>query len=509
MQQNVILEVRDIKKSFSGVSVLQNVHFDVRKGEVHALMGENGAGKSTLIKIITGAYTKDAGDILWNGKEVHIGGLKDCCELGIACIYQELSVIPSLTVAQNIFLERELKHKFINLIDYKTMYKNAQELIDTYGFPLCATDVVETLGIGCRQMVEILKGLSCNASLLIMDEPTASLSGKETAILFEIINSLRNKGVSIIYISHRLEEVYRIADRLTVLRDGKNAAVLEREQIVPKDVIKTMIGKEIDESAGSKKTLVRNTGEVKLKVENLTRFGYFENICFEVRKGEILGFAGLIGSGRTELVRCLYGLDPYQKGHIFFEQKEYVPSSVRKSIRSGFAFIPEDRRAQGFVPLLSINKNNALTNYDIIKKILHAVSSKEELSMCDTVIKKLAIRPNDPDKPVGLLSGGNQQKVVIGKWLMRNLKILIIDEPTAGVDVGAKDEIYRILDELAQSGVIIILVSSDLQELLRVSHRILVMKKGRIVREFDEGPLTQADILEAASGIGEREETAS
>lgn len=503
MSQEIILEAKNINKSFSGIPVLRDVHLDVRKGEVHALMGENGAGKSTLIKIITGAYTKDSGQLLWKGEEVEINSLKDCQELGMSCIYQELSVIPALTVAQNIYLGREPKIGKTGLIDYKKMNKMAQDLIDQYEFPLNARDTVDSLGIGLRQLVEILKGLSCDSELLIMDEPTASLSGKEATILFSIIHKLRDQGVSIIYISHRLEEVYMLSDRLTILRDGRNAAILEKEEIIPKDVIQTMIGKVVDESAGSSKVLKRNTNDVVLKVEGLTRKGFFEDVSFEVRRGEIVGFGGLIGAGRTEVMRCLYGADKYQSGKIYFEGKEFVPTSTRKSIDFGFGFVPEDRRGQGFIPLLSTTKNTALTNYDIIKKSFFAISSKEELEMAKQAIEKVDIRPADPEKQVGLMSGGNQQKVVLGKWLMRDLKILIVDEPTAGIDVGAKDEIYRILEELAQNGVIVILVSSDLQELVRVSHRILVMRKGKIVKELAEGTVTQADILEAASGIEE------
>ena len=348
--------------------------------------------------------------------------------------------------------------------------------------------------------MEILKGLSSDADLLIMDEPTASLSGRESEILFSIIEALRDKGVSIIYISHRLEEVYRLADRLTILRDGENVVVLEKEEINPVEVIRLMIGKVVDESEGSVKTLCRTDSEVALEVRDLSSRGVFDKVSFQVRRGEILGFGGLIGAGRTELVRCLYGIDGYSSGEIYLEGEKYVPK-VKKSIKRGFGFVPEDRRNQGFIPLLSINRNTALTNYDLIRKSGGAISKKEELKMCLNAIEAVDIRPKDPDKAVGLLSGGNQQKVVLGKWLMRDLKLLIVDEPTAGIDVGAKDEIYRILRELALRGVMVILVSSDLQELLRVSDRILVMRKGRIVKEFSEGTVTQADILAAASGL--------
>jgi len=503
MNKEIILEARHINKSFYGIKVLKDVHLEIAKGEVHALMGENGAGKSTLIKILTGAYIKDSGSILWKGKEVEINSLRDCQSLGMACIYQELSVIPVLTVAGNVFLGREPKIGKTGLIDYKKMNRMTKELIEHYEFPLNPTDIVSDLGIGLRQLVEILKGLSCDAQLLIMDEPTASLSGKEAEILFSTIEALRNKGVSIIYISHRLEEVYRLSDRLTILRDGVNEALLTKEEIEPGKVIRLMIGKEVDESEGSIKTFMKNSNDIVLKVENLSSRGKFEAVNFEVRKGEILGFGGLIGAGRTELVRCLYGADKYTSGNIYLNGDKYVPVSTRKSIKKGFGFIPEDRRGEGFIPLLSVNRNTAITNYDLITKKLMAISSKEELKMCLTAIERIDIRPNDPNKQVGLLSGGNQQKVVIGKWLMRELKVLIVDEPTAGIDVGAKDEIYSLLKTLAKSGVVIILVSSDLQELLRVSDRILVMRKGKIVKEFSEGTVTQADILEAASGLNQ------
>jgi len=504
MSSEVILEAKGICKSFSGVQVLKSVNFDVRKGEVHALMGENGAGKSTLIKVLTGAYTKDSGVIEWKGKPVEINSLGDCQALGMACIYQELSVIPSLTVAQNVFLGREPRR--FGVIDHKKMNAMTADLIKQYNFPIEATARVADLGIGVRQLVEILKGLSCNAELLIMDEPTASLSGKEAETLFGIIEQLRERGVSIIYISHRLEEVYRLSDRLTVLRDGKNEVVLEHDDIAPKKVIQYMIGKVVDESSGSIKEMRKPTGDVLLKVENLSNVGNFSNINFELHKGEILGFGGLIGAGRTELVRAIYGIDPHTEGTITFDgQKDFKPSP-KASIKAGFGFVPEDRRGQGFIPLLSTTKNVALTNYDIIKKNGLAINEKSELEMAFHAIKSIDVRPNDPEKQVGLMSGGNQQKVVLGKWLERDLKILIVDEPTAGIDVGAKDEIYNILEQLAQSGVSVILVSSDLQELIRVSHRILVMRKGHIVKEFDHGMVTQAMVLEAGSGIATEEE---
>ena len=505
MAGNTLIEAKGIYKSFSGVPVLQDVHFEVKAGEVHALMGENGAGKSTLIKIITGVYTKDAGQIYWEGQPVEINNYQDCQKLGVACIYQELSVIPPLTVAQNVFLGREPRKGVF--IDYAKMNQMTQELIDKYQFPLKPTTVVDNLGIGQRQLIEILKGLSQDSKLLIMDEPTASLSGKEAEMLFKIIQKLRSEGVSIIYISHRLEEVYMLSDRLTILRDGKNAAILEKQDIIPAKVIETMIGKVVDESAGSKKMLHSDdNAEVRLDVKNLTdKTDRYRNISFQVHRGEILGLGGLIGAGRTEVVRAIYGVDKAASGEVWLDGKKLDPSP-KASILEGIGFVPEDRRNQGFIPLLSTIKNVALTNYDIVKISGTSISDADELAMAKRAIQAIDIRPADPNKQVGVMSGGNQQKVVLGKWLMRDLKLLIVDEPTAGIDVGAKDEIYQILENLAKQGVAVIVVTSDLQELLRVSHRIIVMRKGDIVKEFKNVEVTQSKVLSAGQGVEEEAE---
>ncbi len=500
MQGDVILSGNNICKSFSGVAVLKNVNIEIKKGEVHALMGENGAGKSTLIKIITGAYTRDSGEILWQGKPVNFANSSQCNKAGIASIYQELSVISVLTVAQNIFLGREPKYKGTGIINYKKMEKDAQELIDKYKFPLKATDLVGDLGVGLRQLVEILKGLSIKAQVLIMDEPTASLSAKESLILFDIIKSLRSSGVSIIYISHRLEEVYALSDRLTILRNGENVAVLSKEEINPKEVIRLMIGKEMEHIHSSDDADKVNDNPVSLEVKNLSRHGVFEDISFTAKKGEIIGFAGLIGAGRTEVMRCIFGLDKLDSGEMFIDGERYSGKSPLEAIKAGIGLVPEDRREQGFVPELSIIKNSVLTNYDLISKH-NLVSAKEERAMADRVIKMMDVRPNIPEKEVGLLSGGNQQKVIIGKWIMRDLNLLIIDEPTTGIDVGAKDEIYSLLEDLASKGLTVIVVSSDLQELVRISHRVIVMRGGRITTQLKGDKITQNDILAAASGL--------
>lgn len=506
MEREILLKAQDIKKSFATVQVLKGVNFEIAKGEVHALMGENGAGKSTLIKIITGAYSMDSGQIFYNGEAVSINSRADAQGLGIACIYQELSLIPTLSVAQNILIGKEPKIGITPLVNKKKANQIASELIEKYKFPLNAQDTVETLTIAQQQMVEILKALTTQASLIIMDEPTASLSGKEAETLFEIIENLRKEGVSVLYISHRLEEVYRLSDRLTVLRDGNTVAVLEKEEIVPAEVIRLMIGKEV-EDATNKGTMVPNDNEVVLKLENCSRLGFFEKISFEAKAGEILGFGGLVGSGRTEIMRCIFGADSFDEGSVFLNGSSFSPQTVQKSIGAGIGLVPEDRRAQGFVPKLSIQRNIALPNYDLIKKTVNAISNSAELKMAESSIQDLSIRPSNPNMHVINMSGGNQQKVVLAKWLQRDLKVLIIDEPTAGIDVGAKEEIYNLLRKLAAKGVVILLVSSDLQELIRVSTRILVMRKGHIVKEFAEGYVTQDDVLGAASGIAMGGET--
>ncbi|MEN6623947.1 MAG: sugar ABC transporter ATP-binding protein [Smithella sp.] len=501
MSNEVILHAQNIEKSFSGVKVLKKVDLVIRRGEVHALMGENGAGKSVLIKIITGVYPKDDGEIFYNGKEVEINTRNDARKLGIAVIYQELSLIPTLSVMQNILLGQEISS--IGILQNKKMNAKVLEIMKNFGLNLDPDAVVETLSIAQRQMVEILKALTFEASIIIMDEPTASLSSAESESLFTIINNLRNKGVAILYITHRLEEVYRLADRLTILRDGVNVKEVVKGEISPTEVIRLMIGKELTDTGNTAK-MITSKNEVLLKVRNLTRKGVFYDISFDVHKGEILGIGGLVGSGRTELLRCIYGIDKYDSGSITYAD-EVVPNSVSKNIHNGFGLVPEDRRNQGFVPLLSVKRNIALTSYDQLNKGDFFVDSKGESIMCDNAIQKLEVRPNNPEIPVLNLSGGNQQKVVVGKWLMRDLKVLLIDELTVGIDVGVKDEIYSIIADLAKSGVVVIMVSSDLQELLRVSHRIIVLRNGHIFKEFNNGVITQEDILTAASGIETKE----
>ncbi len=493
-ESKVLLRAENICKQFSGIPVLKNVDLDIRRGEVHALMGENGAGKSTIIKIITGVYTKDAGQIYIDGEPADIQTRQDARNSGISVIYQELSLIPALTVTENIFLGQE-KTRFGVTVN-RAMRQEVQALIDKYAFDVRPGDVVGSLGMAQRQMVEILKALSADAKLIIMDEPTSSLSAAESEKLFTTIESLKSKGTSVLYISHRLEEVYRISDRLTVMRDGRKVGVLNKGEINAQTVTKMMIGHEIKQTRED--VTVNINKDRRLEVTDLCYKNILKNINFIANGGEILGIGGLVGSGRSELIRCIYGAEKPSSGTITYNGKP-VSRSIGRNIRSNFGLVPEDRRAQGFITLLSIEKNVALANYDRLSKGWF-VGRRKEAELADTTIKNYDIRPPKRTLQVGNLSGGNQQKVVLGKWLSRNPEVLLLDEPTSGVDVGVKADLYRYMRELANTGAIIIMVSSDLAELTMVSDRILVMYGGKFFEEFTSHNVTQTAVLLASSG---------
>ncbi len=495
-----MVEMKGIEKKFSHVYALKQVDFRVRKGEVHALLGENGAGKSTLIKVLTGVYPKDGGEIFFDGKPVEIATREDASRLGIAVIFQEFSLIPTLSVTQNILLNKE-KQRF-GVLQKKAMRQEVAQLIERFDFPLKPDDIVETLSVAQKQMVEILKALSTNARLIIMDEPTASLSAKESEMLYKIIRQLRSAGVSIIYISHRLEEVFSLSDRITVLRDGGLVGVVEHEDIKPDHIVRMMIGKELSDATASRE-LATSSAPAVLEVQDLCSLGKFEQISFQVKAGEVVVLTGLVGSGRTEILRAIFGVDRHDSGEIRFASKK-LPKQTNKVISLGFGLIPEDRRTQGFVPMLSVEKNVACTNYDAVSRRGFVQRAKEK-ALGQRAVKLVDLRPANPLVQVGHLSGGNQQKAVLAKWLTRELKVVLIDEPTVGIDIGAKDEIYKFIEELAQKGVAVLLVSSDIAEVLRVAHRIIVMKEGRIIHEFNQGVVTQEDILLTASGIQAQE----
>ena len=491
--REVLFRAENICKQFNGVQVLKNVSLEIKKGEIHALMGENGAGKSTIIKIITGVYTKDSGELYMDGEKITVHSRQDARKAGISVIYQELSLIPAMTITENVFLGQEIMKR--GLPDMKAMHRRVKELIDYYGFDLAPNDVVGTLGMAKRQMTEILKALSMNAKLLIMDEPTASLSVGESEKLFDAMSQLREKGTSILYISHRLEEVYRMADRLTVMRDGENVGVLEKEAITPNIVTSMMIGRELK----SEQRSFKRDEEVCLEVKDLDYMQLLRNINFKAYGGEILGIGGLVGSGRTELISCIYGLAKPSRGSITLNGRK-VSGSIHENIKNGFGFVPEDRHNEGLFPLHTVSKNLIASSIDKISSFVFTIRRKES-RIAKNSIEQYDIRPQMAWLPVSNLSGGNQQKVVLGRWLSRDLKVLLLDEPTAGVDIGVKDDLYKLMRDMADAGGIIIMVSSDIEELVNVSDRILIMYRGHLFEEFSRENSSQKSVVMALSGV--------
>jgi ribose transport system ATP-binding protein len=500
MDEKTILLMKGISKSFPGVQALKNVDFDLMKGEVHGLLGENGAGKSTLIKILTGVYQKDDGEIFLEGKPVVINNPRDALDLGIAAIYQELALQPYLSVAENIFLGHEItkQSKLVRFINWKKTHEEARKILKELELDLDLNTPVKELGIGKQQMVEIAKTLSKNAKIVIMDEPTSSLSERETEELFKVIFRLKEKGISIIYISHRLEETFKICDRVTVMRDGEKIITLNPKTTTKDELIKYMVGRTLEQHYPKIET---KKGEEALRVENLTRKGIFENISFTAYTGEILGIAGLVGAGRTEIVRAIFGADPVDSGKIYIFGKERKITSPQDAIKEGLVLIPEDRKTQGLVLIQTVLDNIVLSSLPKYKKGL-LLNYREMTSESSDLIKRLNIKPPTAKKVVKELSGGNQQKVVIAKWLTQKARIFIFDEPTRGIDVGAKVEIYNIMNELVKNGASVIMISSELPEILGMSDRIIVIHEGRITAEFSREDADQEKIMKAATAAG-------
>ena len=499
MGEELILRTENVCKSFNGIQVLKNVNFEIKKGEIHALMGENGAGKSTIIKIITGVYTKDEGEIYIDGRHVDINSRREAAAAGISVIYQELSLVPDLTVTENIFLGHEIMKK--GLPDKKEMRRQVQALIDKYGFIIQPDAVVASMGMAQRQMTEILKALSAEANLLIMDEPTTSLSASETEQLFVTMEGLREHGTSILYISHRLEEIYRVTDRLTIMRNGEVVGVVDSKTVEPDTVTTLMIGHELEKTG----IRVPNINENHyIEVKDLSLGNLLHDINFKAYGGEILGIGGLVGSGRTELVRCIYGSIKKYSGTITLDGKP-VSRNVARNIKNGFGMVPEDRRTSGFFPQLSIQRNVTISSYDRLAAKGIIVNGKAETAYAEKTIADYDIRPPMRKLPVQNLSGGNQQKVILGRWLSRDVDVLILDEPTVGVDVGVKAELYGYMRKLADKGAIIIMVSSDLAELTDASDRVLVLHNGTIFQEFRDHSATQQGVLLASSGVAVKE----
>ena len=489
------IEMRGIDKSFGSNQVLKQAGFTLESGEVHALMGENGAGKSTLMKILTGVYTKDAGTVLVDGTEVNYKNPQEAEKAGIIFIYQELNVMFDLTVEENLFMGKEIHGKF-GICDKKAMQKKAQEALNTLGVNISPKTVMSELSVGQQQMVEICKALMADAKVIIMDEPTAALTQSETIALFKVIESLRKKGVSMVYISHRMEEIFELCDRITVLRDGSYIGVKNIPETNMNEIVKMMIGREIGERYPSRDVKI---GKEVLKVKGLTRKGTFHDVSFSVRAGEVLGVSGLMGAGRTEIMQAIFGNLSYESGTIEIDGKEVKISNPRQAMEHGIGFITEDRKTEGLMLDKSIRENISLCNLGRISKSF-VVSKEAEKDMVEEAIKELHIKCFGPFHECNNLSGGNQQKVVLAKWILTNPKILILDEPTRGVDIGAKKEIYSIINKLAAQGVAIIMVSSELPEVLGMSDNIMVVREGEVRGIISYEEANQERVMTLATG---------
>ncbi|MFD0306523.1 sugar ABC transporter ATP-binding protein [Streptomyces sp. NPDC127119] len=492
-----LLRIEGIRKTFPGVVALDSVDFDLRRGEVHVLLGENGAGKSTLIKMLSGAYRPDAGKIVVDGEKVRIHGAQDAARLGIATIYQEFNLVPDLTVAENIFLGRQPRR--LGMIDRKRMEADAAVLLERVGVSVSPRARVRELGIARLQMVEIAKALSLDARVLIMDEPTAVLTSGEVDKLFRIVRKLREDGVGIVFITHHLEEIAALGDRVTVIRDGRSVGQVPAS--TPEDdLVRMMVGRSIElqyprerpDGDGS-----ADGGPALLTVDGLTRNGVFHDVTFEVRAGEVVGIAGLVGAGRTEVVRAVFGADPYDKGSVAVAGERLPRHDVNAAMTAGIGLVPEDRKGQGLLLDASVEENLGLVTLRAATRG-GLVDLKGQRTAAARIAEQLGVRMAGLGQHVRTLSGGNQQKVVIGKWLLADTKVLILDEPTRGIDVGAKVEIYQLVNALTAAGHAVLMISSDLPEVLGMSDRVLVMAQGRIAGELSADEATQDSVMALA-----------
>jgi rhamnose transport system ATP-binding protein len=490
-----IVELRAISKQFGAVQALRNANLALYPGEVHALLGENGAGKSTLVKILGGIYRPDTGTFTLRGATVELHNPAQAQHLGIAVIHQEPTLFPDLNVAENVFMGRHPRDRF-GRVAWKRMYREVESLFASLDVPLSVHTPVQGLSVADQQMVEIAKALSLNASVLVMDEPTAALSSHEVEKLFVITRQLRERGVAILFVSHRLEEVFELADRVTIMRDGAHVITAATKTLTSEDIIRHMVGREL--------TALFPKGEADigaeiLSVQHLTRTGVFADVGFQLRRGEILGFSGLVGAGRTEVARVIFGIDRADAGEIRIDNELVHITSPQVAMRRGLAYVPEDRRQQGLVMDFSIAANMTLP---ILQQFSHfgIMDRQRERAIATNYSQQLHVRSAGIDQLVKALSGGNQQKVVLAKWLITDPKILILDEPTRGVDIGAKAEVHRIISELASKGLAIILISSELPEVLAMSDRVLVMHEGRVAGIFERAEATQENVMFVATG---------
>ena len=492
---SVLLEMKGISKRFRGVQALNGVNFDLREGEVHALVGENGAGKSTLMKVLTGIHQPDAGEILYLGKPYAVKNIGESQALGISMVHQELNMMNDLTVAQNIFIGREMRSGFI--IKDNDMVKETRAIFDHIGIDIDPKIKLGRLTVGKQQMVEIAKAVSRDCKVLILDEPTAALTQTEIDELFRIMADLKSKGIGMIYISHRMDEIKKISDRITVMRDGEYVGTVDTDSVTKDEIINMMIGRVVYEDPKTHSE-VPEDAETVLEVKNLTSGNLFKNVSFKLRKGEVLGFSGLMGAGRTEVARAIFGADPIDSGEIYVNGKPVSIKSPKDAVNLGIGYLSEDRKRYGLMLDKSVAENTALASLDKYIKfgIINDRKIKEEAQIENS---KLKTKTPSMDQALKNLSGGNQQKVIIARWLIKNSDILIFDEPTRGIDVGAKSEIYTLMNELARSGKSIIMISSELVEILRMSDRVLVMCEGKKTGELDISEANQEKIMQLAT----------
>jgi len=493
-----LLQMKNVTKIFPGVKALEDVSLEAYSGEVLALLGENGAGKSTLMNILSGVYYKDSGSIIIEGSEVDIRGIKDAEKHGIAIIHQELSLLPNLSIWKNIFLGNEGFNGITRRINKKELIEKSKKLLEDIGFNIDVDTLVKDLNVGEKQLIEIAKALSKKSKIIIMDEPTTALTDVETNNLFKVITKLKSQNMSIVYISHRMDEIFQICDRITVLRDGKYIGEVKTKDITKDDLISMMVGRKLEELYPYRKSA---KGQAILKVENLSFSEKVCNVSFEAKSGEILGFSGLMGSGRTEMAKTIFGEYKKSSGKIFVDGEEVNICSPKDSIEKGICYLSEDRKKEGLILGMSVANNMTLANLKKYENGAKRINKLEESKTVQEYIKKLSIKTPSSEQLIKHLSGGNQQKVILAKWIMLAPKVLIIDEPTRGIDVGAKKEIYEVLNELKAMGKAIIMISSDMSEILGICDRILIMHEGEISGELPREEASQELIMKYAVGI--------
>lgn len=493
-ESDYILELNGITKEFPGVRALDNVHFKLKPGEIHALMGENGAGKSTFIKIITGVHPPNAGEMYLNGEQVTFSNPREAQNMGIAAIYQNVTNYPDLSVTENIFMSHQKVHGKTKRLNWNAMHAEAKSILQQLGSTIDPKMEMQALSVAQQQIIEIAKAISTNAKIIIMDEPTAALTARESEELYKITEKLRDSGTSIIFISHRFEDIYRLASQVTVLRDSKYIGSWKIDEISNDQLIVAMVGREITQVFPDKKGAI---GDKLFEVKNLSKMGFFADISFTLHKGEILGMTGLIGAGRTEVCQALFGITPYDQGEVFLNNKKIDVKRPKQAMKLGIGYLPEDRLLQGLVFDWDIGKNISLPALTKLSK-MGWLSGKNEAAVAKRLAEKVDVKAQSIFDLVSSLSGGNQQKVAVAKLLTADLEVIILDEPTKGVDIGAKSAIYEIINDLAAQGYGIIMISSEMPEILGMSDRIIVMRDGRIANTFNKTEATQERILEAA-----------